>query len=267
MVRTVPVLIFIYGILAPSSPVLSGLVINVVHAKETDPLKIQNLPISTGEFTSTTLPLLSVLQSGVLGNLTKDVLERLKDFLDSRPIASFDRSECVVSAITGGTDGITKKGNLIFGTSCDDKIDGSNKNEIIYTLGGIDLAYAKGGNDIIYGGTGDDRLYGQKGDDIVVAGPGGNLVDGGPGNDVVIGGAGNNLLLGGNDNDQLISGVGTTIMDGGTGTNSFDCGIAPGKGIVLDYNPDNGDTISGQCKIVNNIGTDFPNDVEITPPD
>ena len=85
------VVIFICGILAPSSPVLSGLVINVAHAEETDPLKIQNLPIGTGEFTSTTLPLLSVLQSGVLGNLTKDVLERLKDFLDSRPIASFDR--------------------------------------------------------------------------------------------------------------------------------------------------------------------------------
>ena len=90
---------------------------DVAHAEETDPLKIQNLPIGTGEFTSTTLPLLSVLQSGILGNLTKDVLERLKDFLDSKPIASFERSECVVSAITGGTDGITKKGNLIFGTT------------------------------------------------------------------------------------------------------------------------------------------------------
>ena len=131
--------IFICGILAPSSPVLSGLVINIAHAEENDPLKIQSLPIGTGEFTSTTLPLLSVLQSGVLGNLTRDVLDRLKDFLDSRPIASFDESKCVVSAITGGTDGITKKGNLIFGTSCDDKIDGSNNDEIIYTLGGIDL--------------------------------------------------------------------------------------------------------------------------------
>jgi len=261
------VVIFLCGILTPSSPVLAGLVVNMAYAEETDPLKIQGMPISTGEFHSTMLPLLSVLHNGVLGNLTSDILERLKDFLDSRPIASFDKSKCIVSAITGGTDGITKKGSLIMGTSCDDKIEGSNKDEIIYTLGGVDRAYAKGGNDIIYGGTGDDRLYGQNGDDIVVAGPGSNLVDGGPGNDVVIGGAGNNLLLGGDDNDQLISGIGATIMDGGTGTNSFDCGLAPGKGIVLDYNPDNGDTIAGQCKIVNNIVTNFPNDVEITPAD
>ena len=26
------------------------------------------------------------------------------------------------------------------------------------------------------------------------------------------------------------------------------------RAIVLDYNPDNGDTISGQCKIINTIG-------------
>jgi hypothetical protein len=48
-------------------------------------------------------------------------------------------------------------------------------------------------------------------------------------------------------------------MEGGTGSNSFDCGLALVKSIVLDYNPDNGDTIAGQCKIVNNIGTDTPN--------
>jgi len=87
----------------------------------------------------------------------------------------------------------------------------------------------------------------------------------GDGNDVLAGGVGNDLLVGGSGNDQFLAGLGSTIMEGGTGSNSFDCGVAPGKSIVLDYNPDNGDTISGQCKIVNNIGTDIPN-VKITPP-
>ena len=54
-------------------------------------------------------------------------------------------------------------------------------------------------------------------------------------------------------------------MYGGGGSNTFDCGI--GKGIILDYNPSNGDTVAGQCKILNNIGVDFPKDLEITPPE
>jgi hypothetical protein len=52
-------------------------------------------------------------------------------------------------------------------------------------------------------------------------------------------------------------------MFGGSGSNSFDCGLLPGKTIVLDYNPNKGDTIAGQCKIVNNVGMDLPGDIEI----
>ena len=43
-------------------------------------------------------------------------------------------------------------GNLVIGTNCDDEIDGSGNNEIIYSIGGIDQVYAKDGNDMIYGG-------------------------------------------------------------------------------------------------------------------
>jgi hypothetical protein len=46
-------------------------------------------------------------------------------------------------------------------------------------------------------------------------------------------------------------------MEGGSGANHFDCpasivGLA--RSIVLDYNPANGDTISGHCTLVNNVG-------------
>jgi len=46
-------------------------------------------------------------------------------------------------------------------------------------------------------------------------------------------------------------------LDGGQGANHFDCPISLlglARAVVLDYNPENGDTIAGQCKIVNTVG-------------
>jgi Ca2+-binding RTX toxin-like protein len=270
-------IIIIITMIVPSS-LLSGWDLNTANGlTELDLLKELGSDIGTGELSSSTLPVstsLPILQDlsgnvrdNILGNLSAKVLDRLDTFLDSRPIRSFSDTDCVASALTGGTDGITERGLLIMGTNCDDKIKGTEKDEIIYTLGGVDRVFAKHGNDIIYGGLGSDRLYGEQGDDIVIAGAGENLLDGGSGSDVLSAGAGSNLLVGGDNDDELIAGIGTTVMYGGTGANSFDCGLLPGKTIVLDYNPNKGDTIAGQCKIVNNIGTDFPNDIEITPPD
>jgi Ca2+-binding RTX toxin-like protein len=272
------VTIFIIITMIVPSSLLSGWDLNTANGlTESDLLKELGSDIGTGELSSSTLPVstsLPILQDlsgnvrdNILGNLSAKVLDRLDTFLDSRPIRSFSDTDCVASALTGGTDGITERGLLIMGTNCDDKIKGTEKDEIIYTLGGVDRVFAKHGNDIIYGGLGSDRLYGEQGDDIVIAGAGENLLDGGSGSDVLSAGAGSNLLVGGDNDDELIAGIGTTVMYGGTGANSFDCGLLPGKTIVLDYNPNKGDTIAGQCKIVNNIGTDFPNDIEITPPD
>jgi len=263
-------------ITVPSSSVLSGDLNSTYGLTESDILKELGSDVGTGELStsslpiSTSLPILDLsgnIRNNILGNLSAKVLDRLDTFLDSKPIRSFSDTDCVASAITGGTNGITERGLLIMGTNCDDKIKGTDKDEIIYTLGGVDRVFSDKGNDIIYGGLGSDRLYGEQGDDIVIAGAGENLLDGGPGSDVLSAGAGSNLLVGGDDDDELIAGLGTTVMYGGTGANSFDCGLVPGKTIVLDYNPNKGDTTAGQCKIVNNIGTDFPNDIEITPPD
>ena len=270
------VTIIIITIIVPLS-VLSGGGLNSANGlMESDILKELGSDVGTGELStsslpiSTSLPILDLsgnIRNNILGNLSAKVLDRLDTFLDSKPIRSFSDTDCVASAITGGTNGITERGLLIMGTNCDDKIKGTDKDEIIYTLGGVDRVFSDKGNDIIYGGLGSDRLYGEQGDDIVIAGAGENLLDGGPGYDVLSAGAGSNLLVGGDDDDELIAGLGTTVMYGGSGTNSFDCGLVPGKTIVLDYNPNKGDTTAGQCKIVNNIGTDFPNDIEITPPD
>ena len=273
--RVLVVTIIIITITVPSSSVLSGDLNSTYGLTESDILKELGSDVGTGELSSSSLPISTSLpildlsgniRNNILGNLSAKVLDRLDTFLDSKPIRSFSDTDCVASAITGGTDGITERGLLIIGTNCDDKIKGTDKDEIIYTLGGVDRVFSDQGNDIIYGGLGSDRLYGEQGDDIVIAGAGENLLDGGPGSDVLSAGAGSNLLVGGDDDDELIAGLGTTVMYGGTGANSFDCGLVPGKTIVLDYNPNKGDTTAGQCKIVNNIGTDFPNDIEITPP-
>ena len=274
--RVLVVTIIIITITVPSSSVLSGDLNSTYGLTESDILKELGSDVGTGELSSSSLPVSASLpildlsgniRDNILGNLSAKVLDRLDTFLDSKPIRSFSDTDCVASAITGGTDGITERGLLIIGTNCDDKIKGTDKDEIIYTLGGVDRVFSDKGNDIIYGGLGSDRLYGEQGDDIVIAGAGENLLDGGPGSDVLSAGAGSNLLVGGDDDDELIAGLGTTVMYGGSGANSFDCGLVPGKTIVLDYNPNKGDTTAGQCKIVNNIGTDFPNDIEITPPD
>lgn len=198
---------------------------------------------------------------GVLEDIIANIDDKLNYLFNSNPLDRFSDAGCLAGALTGGTSGIMRKGHLIIGTDCDDNIKGDSNNEIIYTLKGNDRVWAGMGNDIIYGGLGSNRLYGERNDDIIIPGDGSNLVDGGPGDDVLFGALGNNLLVGGQDNDQLIAGAGTTIMDGGTGSNEYDCS---GNSIVLDYNPDNGDTVAGNCKIINNEGIDFSRDINIS---
>jgi hypothetical protein len=35
---------------------------------------------------------------------------------------------------------------------------------------------------------------------------------------------------------------------------SFDCGTIASSAIVMDYNPNDGDTVTGKCKLVNTVG-------------
>jgi hypothetical protein len=125
-------------------------------------------------------------------------------------------------------------------------------------------AFALNSDDLIYGGGLGDQVYGGKGDDLRIAGPGKSLLDGGPNDDVLMGGLGNNLL----GNDKLFNGAGTAVMYGGKGANHFDCSLSAlglARSVVMDYNPSNGDTISGTRKIVNTIGNN--GDSTITLPD
>jgi hypothetical protein len=133
---------------------------------------------------------------------------------------------------------------------------GTNHDDIIYA-GIREQVFAKDGNDIVYGGGLSDQVYGGDDDDLLIAGPGKTLIDGGPDDDVLLAGLGNGLLVGGSGNDKLFGGTGTAVMYGGKGANHFECPLSAlglARSIVMDYNPSDGDTISGFCKIVNTQG-------------
>jgi Ca2+-binding RTX toxin-like protein len=176
-------------------------------------------------------------------------------------------TKCIISVLKGGASNVTIEGNLIIGTDCDDMIRGDNGNDIIFTLAGNDEAYGGNGNDIIYAGSGEDRLYGAKGNDVLVGGLGTDLLDGGPGDDIILGGPGNDLLIGGPGNDVISAGAGASIMYGGPNADKFDCGTIARSAVVMDYNPNEGDTITGKCKLVNTIGNAQDNNTNINLPD
>jgi Ca2+-binding RTX toxin-like protein len=145
--------------------------------------------------------------------------------------------------------------------------EGTDDDDIMF-CGIRSKAFALDGDDLVYGGGLGDQVYGGEDDDLLIAGAGKSLLDGGPNDDVLMGGLGNNLLVGGNGNDKLFNGAGTAVMYGGKGANHFDCSLSAlglARSVVMDYNPSNGDTIGGPCKIVNTIGNN--GDSSITLPD
>jgi hypothetical protein len=144
---------------------------------------------------------------------------------------------------------------------------GTNDDDIIYA-GIREQVFAKDGNDIVYGGGLSDQVYGGDDDDLLIAGPGKTLLDGGHDDDVLLAGLGNALLAGGSGNDKLFGGTGTAVMYGGKGANHFDCQLSAlglARSIVMDYNPTDGDTISGMCKIVNTQGNGNSDSVDGIP--
>jgi Ca2+-binding RTX toxin-like protein len=144
---------------------------------------------------------------------------------------------------------------------------GTNHDDIIYA-GIREQVFAKDGNDIAYGGGLSDQVYGGDDDDLLIAGPGKTLLDGGPDDDVLLAGLGNALAVGGSGNDKLFGGTGTAVMYGGKGANHFECPLSAlglARSIVMDYNPTDGDTISGFCKIVNTQGNNNSNSVDGIP--
>ncbi|MEM1223163.1 MAG: calcium-binding protein, partial [Verrucomicrobiota bacterium] len=67
-----------------------------------------------------------------------------------------------------------------------EKLRGTNKDDLIFAQFGDDDVNGKNGDDILYGGFGDDKLNGGKGNDILIAGGGSDVLNGGSGTDTAV---------------------------------------------------------------------------------
>ncbi len=106
----------------------------------------------------------------------------------------------------------------------DERIDGTNGDDVINAGGGNDRVDAFGGDDLVCGGGGRDRIEGDFGKDTVIGNAGddrgpeeGPRLIGGPGNDDLYGSGGDDLLRGNSGNDEHYGETGDDEHDGGSG--------------------------------------------------
>jgi Ca2+-binding RTX toxin-like protein len=156
--------------------------------------------------------------------------------------------------------------NLIVGPDCTQScppIIGTQKDDIIIATAVTDATiYGLNGNDFIQCGPAACKAFAGPANNILVASTSSstdnNKLYGSSGNNIFIGGPGDTLMVGGKGNDQFYAGIGHDTMIGGGGANFFDCGLN-GNGIILDFNPANGDTKASNCKFVVNHSTNTNN--------
>ena len=112
--------------------------------------------------------------------------------------------ECVLTpsgetATISGTPGNDK----LSGTNGDDVIAGGRGNDRIKAKGGDDIVCGDDGNDKVSGGGGEDRVKGGGGEDRVKGGGGDDRLNGGGGDDSVKGGGGRDRCSGGGGDDEV----------------------------------------------------------------
>ena len=154
-------------------------------------------------------------------------------------IEGYLRYEAVIDGGFGHDEVILSDGNDIiflhdslsgFYATVQSEIDSFNY-ESAPRLVSIESIRAGGGNDIIDltspdFSMGDISLYGEGGDDIIWSSHG---------NDSISGGAGSDILFGG---------LGTDTLHGGSGADEFQFTLSDSGDVILDFDIDDGDTIS-----------------------
>ncbi|MEO5340157.1 MAG: hypothetical protein H7837_06525, partial [Magnetococcus sp. MYC-9] len=129
----------------------------------------------------------------------------------------------------------------LFGERGDDRLDGGTGNDLLRGDRGQDLLLGGDGNDRLHGGrdadtllggTGDDRLHGGQGKDRLEGGDGDDLMYGNQGDDTLTGGAGDDILRGGVGHDSLQGGQGNDQLYGGSGNDRFMVGSGDGHDAV-----------------------------------
>src|SRR5258708_5839822 len=86
----------------------------------------------------------------------------------------------LTSICTGSASMSNKPSKFKFGTSLDDQLTGTDRNEFLFGFGGDDVLNGTGGNDHLFGGSGNDILRGGAKNDKLA---------GNSGNDALVGDA------------------------------------------------------------------------------
>ncbi|HET8953546.1 MAG TPA: calcium-binding protein [Solirubrobacteraceae bacterium] len=103
----------------------------------------------------------------------------------------------------------------IDGTGGADKLSGTLTGDMMFALGGDDLASGLDGDDCVDGGSGQDRLLGGADADKLIGRSGDDSLSGGDDNDRLYGSGGRDKLAGGYGRDTLAGGDGDDRLDGG----------------------------------------------------
>lgn len=128
-------------------------------------------------------------------------------------------------------------------TPGDDRIGGSNADDVLDGLAG---------NDEIYGNDGDDVIAGSDGDDWMDGGSGIDILRGGFGYDQLRSEDGAGVLDGGADGDDLYDAFGSQFIAGGQGD---DYASVYGAGSIVAFNPGDGaDTVYAVTDLTLSLG-------------
>ncbi len=116
---------------------------------------------------------------------------------------------------------LPRRTDLPLATNGDDRIAGTDGDDIIDAGGGNDIICGYAGNDQLHGGSGHDILNGKAGKDKLWGGPGNDILNGNVGTDKLFGDQGKDILRGSKGPDLLNGGIGNDTCRGGAGTDTL----------------------------------------------
>ena len=131
-----------------------------------------------------------------------------------------------IPTVVGGetTDGPTNRADRLQGTQADDTVDSLGGNDVVVVGQGDDIVSGGNGRDFISGGNGDDDLSGDNGRDVLNGGKGSDNMSGGDGGDVLNGGQGDDVINGGQKSDRISGGAGNDSLFGNAGRDDLNGG-------------------------------------------
>jgi hypothetical protein len=97
-----------------------------------------------------------------------------------------DGFDFVTGTLDVTVEGVTDRGDHVYGTENSDVMRGVKFGEIFHGKGGGDIIRGENGNDVLFGDAGNDLLEGDNGRDVLVGGRGNDLMRGGSGRDTYI---------------------------------------------------------------------------------